>query len=176
MSGAIPPFRSCPEARRSNYKYMGMKTLLLLIVLGLCPQILHAQWYERRCGVSDLDDLTTDQFVCLWNRSKTVARTGGVISLVGTTVLVGGGITMATADPCCSSGQLLIGYFAVLSGIAIDLIGVPVWLTGIQRKSVLKKSEHFNNQALRTLRISPVLLKNNITQTCSCGMAITFRF
>jgi hypothetical protein len=153
-----------------------VKILLLFICMSLCPHWVQAQWYERVCGVPDLEDLTADQFDCLWKKSNTVAITGGVISMVGTTVLVAGGITMAAADPCCSSGQFLIGYATVWSGLAIDLVGLPVWITGRHRKSVIRKSPHFNSQVLHRLSISPVLLKNNTFQSYSAGFELALCF
>ena len=117
-----------------------MKPLpILIFILFLSPLSSGAQWYNRTCGTADLDHLNQQQFDCLWKRSRTLARIGSATTLAGSVAVLAGGITMLAADPCCSSGRLLSGYFVFLTGLAIDALGVPVWIVGSSRMSNLNR-------------------------------------
>jgi len=104
----------------------------------------NCQWYNKSCGVSDINNSTLDEFECLWKKSNNIAKIGRTTCAFGTAFMIAGGITMIVADPCCSSGALLLGYFAVLGGGAINIVGIPIWTVGAARKSKLKGSEHYS--------------------------------
>ena len=153
-----------------------MKALVSMIFIFLCVQWADGQWYNRSCGVSDINNTTAEEFDCLWKKSITISKVGGITSIVGTAVLFTGIITMSTSDVCCSSGKWLLGYFTVLTGAAIDIIGIPIWMTGVHRKSILRKSPHFAEQACNRIIISPSLLRNSFTQACSFGITASLSF
>jgi hypothetical protein len=146
----------------------------IFVLSFLCAA--NCQWYYRSCGVSDINNTTSDEFDCLWKKSNNIAKVGRTTCAVGTTFMIAGGITMIAADPCCSSGVLLLGYFAVLGGGAINILGAPIWIVGGRRKSTLKESVHFNDQALKTIRITPVLQRNPCINNYTFGIAATISF
>lgn len=153
-----------------------MKVLLVIILCFLCIQWADGQWYNRSCGVVDINNMTAEDFDCLWKKSTTIAKVGGITSIVGTTILVTGAITMIAADPCCSSGMFLIGYFTALTGAAVDVIGVPIWRTGAHRKSILRNNPHYSEQASGTMTISPLFLINYPNQSYSLGFTVSLCF
>ncbi|MGW8317097.1 MAG: hypothetical protein ACWGNV_15980, partial [Bacteroidales bacterium] len=108
-----------------------MRRLVVFIftLLLACPET-GAQWYKGDCGATSLENLNQEQFDCLWEKSHRLIRTGRTTTLVGSSAILAGGITMLAADPCCSSGILLGGYFILLTGFAIDVVGIPVWIMG----------------------------------------------
>ncbi len=136
----------------------------------------NCQWYHKSCSVSDIYNTTVDEFDCLWKKSNNLAKVGRTTCAVGTAFMIAGGITMIAADPCCSSGILLLGYFAVLGGGAINIVGLPIWIVGAERKSKLKKSIHFKNQPITTIRITPVLQRNNYNNNHTFGLTATISF
>lgn len=146
----------------------------ILIFSFLCTA--NCQWYYRSCGVSDINNTTLDEFDCLWKKSNNLAKVGITTCAVGTTFMIAGGITMIAADPCSSSGLLLLGYFSVLTGGAINILGLPVWIIGGGRKSTLKESLHFKDQALKAIRISPVLQRNHFNNNHTFGITATLSF
>jgi hypothetical protein len=153
-----------------------MRTLASIILIFICVQWADGQWYNRSCGVSDINITTAEEFDCLWKKSNTIAKVGGITSIAGTAVLVTGAFTMIAADPCSSSGKLLIGYFTALTGAAIDIIGVPIWMTGVHRKSILRNNPHYNEQAFKAIIISPSLQRNVPNQYCSFGITASLCF
>lgn len=136
----------------------------------------NCQWYYKSCGVSDINNTTLDELDCLWNKSNNIAKIGKTTCAVETAFMIAGGITMIATDPCCSSGTLLIGYFAVLGGGAINIVGVPIWIVGAERKSKLKGRGHFNTQALETIGLTPIIQKNHFNKSHSFGINATISF
>jgi hypothetical protein len=126
--------------------------------------------------VPDIHNITADEFDCLWTESYNLAKGGKTTVIVGTAFLLVGGITMIAANPCCSSGFFISGSLAVFVGGAINIFGIPIWIVGADRKSKLKESIHYKNQALKTLRISPVLQRNQLDNTPTFGITATINF
>ena len=154
-----------------------MKEVIVSVILVfslLCSA--NCQWYHKLCGVSDISNTTVDEFDCLWKKSNNLTKVGKTTCAVGTAFMIAGGITMIAADPCCSSGLLLGGYFTVLGGVAINIVGVPIWVVGAERKSKLKESIHYKNQAVKTIRITPGLQRNHHNNNYAFGITATFSF
>ena len=151
---------------------------LVALVLFVCSIFCSAncQWYHKSCGVSDIYNTTVDEFDCLWKKSNNLALIGKTTCAVGTAIMIAGGITMIAADPCCSSGLLLLGYLAVEVGLAINIVGVPIWVVGAIRKSNLKENKHFKNQAFKTIKITPALHRNHYNNSYAFGIAATLSF
>jgi hypothetical protein len=154
-----------------------MKGAILSIVFVfslLCSA--YCQWYNKSCGVSDINNTTIDEFDCLWNKSNNIAKVGITTCAVGTAFMIAGGITMLATDPCCSSKTFLMGYFAFLGGGAINIVGAPIWVVGAERKSKLKGSEHFNNRAFETIKLTPVVQRNHFNNSHAFGITATVSF
>jgi len=83
---------------------------------------------------------------------------------------------MIAADPCCSSGAFLLGYFAVLGGGAINILGAPIWIIGAKRKSELKQNPQFDKLALETIRLTPAIQRNQLNNSHSFGITATISF
>ena len=147
---------------------------VLFVFSFLCST--NCQWYYKSCGVSDINNTTLDEFECLWNKSNNIAKVGRTTCVVGTAFMVAGGITMIAADPCCSSGAVLLGYFAVLGGGAINILGAPIWIIGTKRKSELKESKHFDKVALETIRLTPVIQRNQLNNSHTFGITAAISF
>jgi hypothetical protein len=154
-----------------------MKVAILSVVFVfslLCSA--NCQWYYKSCGVSDINKTTIDEFDCLWKKSNNIAKVGRTTCAVGTAFMIVGGITMIASDPCCSSGTLLMGYFAVLGGGAINIVGAPIWIVGAQRKSKLKGIGNINKQALETIRLTPAVQRNHFNNNHTFGITATISF
>ena len=146
------------------------KTLLFFIVTFSFLSSAQAQWYERSCGVTDLDNITTQEFECLWAKATITARTGKIITGIGTSFIVVGGIMVG--------GQYAFtGVTLAMIGTVIDVfIGAPVWITGAGRKSELRKTPYYETLNLQTLNISPIIYKNQFNSSYSIGITASLRF
>jgi len=154
-----------------------MKGIILSVAFVfslLCS--VNCQWYYKSCGVSDINNTTIDEFDCLWEKSNNIAKVGRTTCVVGTAFMIAGSITMLASDPCCSSGVLFLGCFAVLGGGAINIVGAPIWIVGAERKSKLKGSGHYNNRALGTVRLTPVIQRNHFNNSHAFGITATMSF
>lgn len=136
----------------------------------------NCQWYYKSCGVSDINNVTKDEFDCLWKNANKIVKVGRTTCAVGTAFMIAGGITMLATDPCCSSGQTLLGFYTVIGGTAINIVGLPIWLVGAKRKSKLKASRHFNNQGLGTIRLTPIIQGNHFNSSHTFGITATISF
>jgi len=153
-----------------------MKAIVSVIIVFSFSYSASCQWYYRSCGASNIENTTLDEFDCLWKKSNNLAKVGRTTCAVGTTFMIAGGITMVAADPCCSSGLLLCGYFAVLGGVAINIVGIPIWVVGAERKSKLRESIHYKNQAFKTIGITPALQRNHCNNNYAFGITATLSF
>ncbi len=147
----------------------------ILLLLAIC-NVLHAQWYTRSCGVADPENMDPDQFECLWKKSNTIATVGKITCGVGTAVFLVGSITMVAANPCTSSGLLLLGGFTAITGLAVDAIGAPIWIVGGTRKSKLKANPLYDDRQKFSLRISPSLKGIDPGNQHAFGMSVTIYF
>jgi len=146
------------------------KALLLFIVLFSISYSVDAQWYERLCAVTDLDSITTQEFECLWAKATITARTGKIITGIGTSFIVVGGIIVVAESS-------FTGVTLAMIGIVIDvIIGAPVWITGAGRKSELRKTPYYETLNLQTLNISPIIYKNQFNSSYSLGITASLRF
>ena len=135
-----------------------------------------AQWYSTHCGAPDLETLDRKQYECLWLKAQQPYKAGMIITLVGSAAVLGGGITMLASDPCCSSGNFLIGTMTFLSGIAVDIIGIPIWIVGSHRKSELRKSSWYQEVSGSKIKIKPWIAMDGSTVKAIPGISIRFSF
>ncbi len=146
------------------------KVFLFLIVTFSVLYSADAQWYEKSCGVTDLDSITTQEFECLWAKATITARTGKIITGIGTSLIVVGGIMVG--------GQYAFtGVTFAMIGIVIDVfIGAPVWITGNNRKFNLRENPHYKNLNIGSLKVAPTISKNNFNNSYSVGFTASLKF
>jgi hypothetical protein len=157
-----------------------MKKLLLLVIFAsVCHISASAQWYERSCGVQEIESATSDAFECLWNKADKVVEVGMSTCRVGTGITVMGGITMfvsSGSDTEASSGYSMIGALAIASGLAVVAVSIPIWAVGSSRKSKLMDSPAYQEVQGASVQISPIIDKNHLTKQASLGLAVFFNF
>ena len=146
------------------------KTFLFLIVTFSVLYSADAQWYERSCGVTDLDSITTQEFECLWAKATITARMGKIITGIGTSFIVVGGIIVG-------GEYAFTGVTLGMIGIVIDVfIGAPVWITGASRKSRLRKNPLYDAPNSGSFNLSPTISKNHFNNSYSVGFTASLKF
>ncbi len=148
------------------------KALLLFFVLFSVLYSADAQWHYKTCGVTDMNNCTPVEFDCLWNKASKNAKVGAIATGVGTSLVAVGGIILFW--PVGDGG--FIGVPIGMAGIIIDLVGIPIWITGGNRKSQLRKNPHYEAFNLRSLNISPSLNRNPFNHTYSFGLTASINF
>lgn len=146
------------------------KTLLFLLLTFSILYSADAQWYERTCGVNDLNSITLHEFECLWAKATITARTGKIITGIGTSFIVVGGIMVG--------GQYAFtGVTLAMIGIVIDVfIGAPVWITGAGRKSELRKNPLYEVPNSGSFNLSPTIIRNHFNNSYSVGFTASLKF
>jgi len=149
------------------------KILLVFLIVLLFSNAADAQWQNRSCGVIDINACSMEEFECLWNKASKVAHGGAVTTIVGSSIIVAGGIIGLVGR---SEDAVWTGLFFGMVGLFIDIIGVPIWIVGATRKNNLKKSPNYQNLNLGSLNISPALGLNQINNSQYLGISISLYF
>lgn len=155
--------------------YSMKRNVLILLVILFSLNIIDAQWYQRKCGVTDINNCTEDQYVCLWNKSTKLIRTGGITTAIGTTGIIAG--VLAINDESMDIvGTIFIGGFGLAGGIILDCIGIPVFMTGAVRRSSLRNIPGYTGPVSGSLRITPSFQINQLYNTRCLSMGVTLHF
>ena len=97
---------------------------IMLLISANC----HCQWYERRYGVNDIFQLTPEQFKESLSKANAGARTGAVLSIIGTAGTICG-ISIASSAAHMGSegeGRAFTGVFLAIGSVPIVLTGLTV--------------------------------------------------
>ena len=148
------------------------KALLLFFVLFSVLYSADAQWHYKTCGVTDMNNCTPVEFDCLWNKASKISKVGAIATGVGTSLVAVGGIILFW--PAGDGG--FIGVPIGMAGIVIDLVGIPIWITGSNRKSQLRKNPHFEALNSGSLNLFPLIRKNQFNNTYSVGLTASLSF
>ena len=154
------------------------KTVLLIVFILSFVHAADAQWYERSCGVTDLNNLTSEEFDCLWKKSHNEVGGGILLTIIGTSTIVAGIFIPDTGLGLYEGYVNELGkqLFMIAIGVAIDIVGILIWERGAHRKSQLKKSPHYENLNLESLNISPAIGVNQSNNTYNYGVTLSFTF
>jgi hypothetical protein len=144
------------------------RTLLLIIFILSFLNAIDAQWYYRSCGVTDINNTTSEEFECLWKKATKNVRVGGIITAIGTSCFFIGFIG--------SSEDEFLGTSIGIVGLFIDCIGIPIWIIGANRRSKLKKNPKYEDFILGSLNLSPVIGLNQINNSQYFGLSLSLNF
>ena len=149
------------------------KFLLLFFVIFSGLSYADAQWYYKSCGVADINNCTPSEFDCLWNNASKIAHGGAITTGIGTSlVAIGAILTVASGFTEAAHATVTLS----MVGLIIDMIGVPVWITGANRKSSLRKSPLYEALNSGSLNLSPTINRNQFTNTYSLGISASLSF
>ena len=154
-----------------------MKSLLLLAIFILfCHCSLDAQWYNKACGVQDIESATPDEFTCMWKKATTTVKVGRITCAVGGGLVLAGGLTMLIADPCCSSGYFMTGALGIEVGLVVVAVSIPIWSVGASRRNKLRATPAYQEPSKLSFELTPRFEMMQLTQRAAPGIALTCRF
>ena len=140
----------------------------------------NANWSFRSCGVTDINNCTSEEFECLWEKATKNVRVGSIISGIGfvgigstvllTTLSLGAEIDIS--DPFWAG----LVYLSIGTAIIGSILGLPIWITGASRKSNLRKNPHYEALNISSLNIYPSLYRNHFNNSYSLGVTATLSF
>lgn len=144
--------------------------LSIVIVSGLYPA--EAQWNLKYCNVPDIEHCTKTEFECLWERAEKNFQNGKVATLIGS---IAAGIGLYWGSQAYDMA-VISAYMFMTAGLITVGVGVPVMLTGANRKSQLKRNPHFEALNSRSLNLYPTIRKNQISNAYSIGLTASLKF
>lgn len=146
---------------------------MILPVLSI--NSLNAQWYERSCGVGDMDLASPEEFECMWNKADNLVHAGMRTCGMGTGIALVGGISMFISSSS-DSGYSMIGATGIMFGLATVAAGVPLWAVGGSRKSKLMESAAYKDSPTATLQLAPLVQKNKFSRQANLGLTASLVF
>lgn len=166
-----------------------MRNLILLSVIILSFVIqTHAQWYSR-CDVTNLDSITSIEFECLWNKTNNRIVSSSAITVIGTSIIVGTLISASNFDTGPESELVVPGIaihaLGLLLGFSIDLIGIPILISGVNQRFQLKnlpnykefnKPDNVYGKDDTYISIAPQIGKIQIDNAQFYGLSLKFNF
>jgi hypothetical protein len=148
-----------------------MKRIFLIFIFAVTLSItIDAQahkWHYRRCYQPDIDNCTPAGFECMWNHANRIIWIGTGTILIGTTLIV---------IPFVEPTEINTGVALLLTGIVIDAMGAGLFVTGVHRKVVLKKSAYYNIYKTGSLNIQPTLGLSQINNSPYIGITLSLDF
>jgi hypothetical protein len=135
-------------------------TIILLSITGNC------QWYHRRYGVNDINQLSKEQLNEALRKAKGGARVSGLVSLIGGVGIISGIVTLSKVKDREDEGKAYTGVFLTGISIPLEITGLTIWgIHGTRKyniKNTLKNSDIkvglINNPSANLLRDSKASL------------------
>lgn len=119
-----------------------MKKLLTCILLILFAVNVNAQWYQRLYGVTNINELNEEQLNIALQLSQQKIKTGKTVTFIGIGSLFLGAVTLTNVSGSDNiidaSGNISAGLFFICGGIVTTAIGIPIWITGSNRKNSIE--------------------------------------
>lgn len=126
-----------------------------------------AQWHLRSCGVTDVNNCTSEEFTCLWERAEENIRKGSITTVVGVGILVVG-IARTPSDGLAGYGigPAILRY----GGIITSATGLIIWISGLDRRSKLKTNLHHETHHSQRFKLSPSIIPSHFNNSFAFGL------
>jgi hypothetical protein len=144
-------------------KFTIVALLLFLFAIEDKAQGLYSQ--------KNLEKVSSEDLSLYLTKAQKLKKTGGVITIVGSSILVVGGVFIATDRETA----FYTGFYCGFAGLGITAIGLPIHLTGssrVRKVSKLLKTKH--NTTL--IDLVPCSLCNYQTQHILPGISLRMKF
>jgi hypothetical protein len=156
------------------------KAVLLVIFTSLFSNPADAQWYEKKCGVIDINFCSPEEYECLESQIRMTFIQGSASLAVGTPLLIGGNVMVKKANNSNDEEErvtnLVAGILLVSVGGILYSTGIPILMVGVVRKTKLNNSLNYKNYKEGSLGLSPAIGYNQLTNSCNYGVTLSFTF
>jgi len=148
------------------------KTVLLIIFILSFLSATDAQWYNRSCGVIDINNTTSEEFECLWENTTIIIIGGAILTAIGTGFWV---LAYIREKYYFKVGDLS-GIFTLPAGLIFNTAGMSTIMIGAIRRSELKRTPGYDFMKLGSLNLSPVIGINQFNNTHYLGVSLSLNF
>lgn len=156
-----------------------MKKILFITVsvLLLTSAVADCQWYQRRYGVNEINQLNQQQLTESFLRARGGTRAGALISGVSAIGIVAGIIMFKHDSPYAGDiGINVIGVLVLGGTIPMEITGLTIWGISGTRLQSIKAVMNKTQVSLGVMNYSPY----NMTRISNCSsipcISITYNF
>ncbi len=148
------------------------KTVLLIIFILSFLSATDAQWYNRSCGVIDINNTTSEEFECIWRKTTENIIVGAILTAIGT----GFWVFIYIRENYYFKVGDLSGIFYIPAGFIFNMAGISIIMIGVTRKIELTKTPGYDFMKLGSLNLSPVIGLNQYNGSHYLGMSLSLNF
>jgi hypothetical protein len=159
-----------------NLKVMKKVFFILVFASLLISEIANCQWYTRRYGVNDLNQLSQQQLTESFMRSRGGARAGALLS-VASAIGIGAGIIMFKYDSPYPGdiGRNVAGLLLLAGTIPMEITGLTIW--GISGTRLQTIRAVMNNTEVRIGVLNyPQYSSGGYKRSSVPGVSLVFKF
>jgi hypothetical protein len=158
-----------------------MKKIVPVIVLVLFVFNANSQWYQKKYGVTDINELRVEQLNYSLEKAETNIKTGKILTYTGLGfgvigIIVGTHATLGifNNDIDKTLNEYTAGGMLILGGMGAMAVGIPFWIVGASRRNQIEVALiKFNN--LSSLgNFNPATL--SIKQPTTIGLSLKIDF
>ena len=156
-----------------------MKKLLFLTasVLLLTSAVVDCQWYQRRYGVNNINQLTQQQLTESFLRARGGARAGALISGVSAVGIVTGIIMLKHNSPYSGDiGINVIGVLVLGGTIPMEITGLTIWVISGTRLQSIRAVMNNTEVSLGIMNCSPYYVSGIAKSSSIPCISITYNF
>jgi hypothetical protein len=154
------------------------KVFLIMVTVIMISTCGNCQWYQRRYGVNNINQLSEQQLTEAFLRARGGARAGALLTTASAIGIVSGILIASSADNIGRAGEAraYIGVFLAFGSLPIGLLGAPIWgISGTRLKTI--KGIMKNTEIKIGLINYPASIKSGGLSCSSIpGFSITFNF
>ena len=139
--------------------------VLLIILLAM------GSWAQGFYSQKNLEKVTTEDLSEYLTKALSLKKTGGVMTLVGSSTVIAGGALMLIDRETA----FYIGFFSGIAGLGITAIGIPVLATGSYRVKRISNQWNKRYQGI-IIDLVPYSFNNYLTRLIQPGISLKVRF
>lgn len=128
-------------------------------------------WAQGFYSQKNLEKVTTEDLSEYLTKALSLKKTGGVMTLVGSSTVIAGGALMLIDRETA----FYIGFFSGIAGLGITAIGIPVLATGSYRVKRISNQWNKRYQGI-IIDLVPYSFNNYLTRLIQPGISLKVRF
>ena len=147
------------------------KFAITLLISLFLSTTLDAQWYYRKCGLTDINDCTSREYYCLIHNAETLVQTGKIMIGSSAIFIVPGFIALSSRK-----FNTYIGYVCSIVSLIPISIGFGIVSEGVLRLAAVENTPYYKSLPPESLKISPTIRINQFNNTHYLGLSLSFSF
>lgn len=168
--------------KQLNYSTSQMKRIFIASILCLIPFLNSwGQWYAKKYGVPDMNMLSKTQLEESLSNSKKGLMYSGISAGAGGLMIIAGKFFEYEQEEDPDFFEKLLGpdgmnKLIIVLGAGVVAGSAIAFIVYLERIGKIKSVMNKNVSSSGSLYISPAIISNRYTGSCSTGFKITYNF